>query len=157
MDQNDSYQFRAELDYNNQETDASATVSSSPYNETNEFKANSLYEQSTSAANATPQENPYFPEPTAAFEQETGMAASALSGPSHAEEVGRGIPTTIVVGSKKKETAEYLQNLFMKHKVLSLIQRQGLMFKQSVYTNISASFSMLLVFSIFTLALRMAL
>ena len=38
---------------------------------------------------------------------------SVLSGPSHAEEVGRGIPTTIVVGAKKKETAEYLQNLFM--------------------------------------------
>ncbi len=38
---------------------------------------------------------------------------SVLSGPSHAEEVGRGIPTTIVVGSKKKESAEYLQNLFM--------------------------------------------
>ena len=35
------------------------------------------------------------------------------SGPSHAEEVGRGIPTTIVVGAHKKETAEYLQNLFM--------------------------------------------
>ena len=38
---------------------------------------------------------------------------AVLSGPSHAEEVGRGIPTTIVVGSKRKETAEYLQNLFM--------------------------------------------
>ncbi|MCR5595917.1 MAG: NAD(P)H-dependent glycerol-3-phosphate dehydrogenase [Lachnospiraceae bacterium] len=38
---------------------------------------------------------------------------SVLSGPSHAEEVGRGIPTTIVVGSKTKETAEYLQNIFM--------------------------------------------
>ena len=74
MDQNDSYQFRAELDYNNQETDASATVSSSPYNETNECKANSLYEQSAPAADATPQENPYFPEPTAAFEQDTGPA-----------------------------------------------------------------------------------
>lgn len=36
-----------------------------------------------------------------------------LSGPSHAEEVGRGIPTTVVVGAKKKETAEYLQNIFM--------------------------------------------
>ena len=36
-----------------------------------------------------------------------------LSGPSHAEEVGRGIPTTIVVGSKSKETAEYLQSIFM--------------------------------------------
>lgn len=38
---------------------------------------------------------------------------AVLSGPSHAEEVGKGIPTTIVVGARKKETAEYLQNLFM--------------------------------------------
>lgn len=38
---------------------------------------------------------------------------SVLSGPSHAEEVGRGIPTTIVVGSRSRETAEYLQNIFM--------------------------------------------
>lgn len=38
---------------------------------------------------------------------------AVLSGPSHAEEVGRGIPTTIVVGAAKKETAEYLQNIFM--------------------------------------------
>ena len=38
---------------------------------------------------------------------------AVLSGPSHAEEVGRGIPTTVVVGAKKKETAEYLQNIFM--------------------------------------------
>ena len=38
---------------------------------------------------------------------------AVLSGPSHAEEVGRGIPTTIVVGAKDKETAEYLQNIFM--------------------------------------------
>lgn len=38
---------------------------------------------------------------------------SVLSGPSHAEEVGKGIPTTIVVGSKTKATAEYLQNVFM--------------------------------------------
>lgn len=48
------------------------------------------------------------------IEQEIPKAdVSVLSGPSHAEEVGRGLPTTIVVGSKKKETAEYLQNLFM--------------------------------------------
>lgn len=48
------------------------------------------------------------------IEQEIPKAdVSVLSGPSHAEEVGRGIPTTIVVGSRKKETAEYLQNLFM--------------------------------------------
>ena len=36
-----------------------------------------------------------------------------LSGPSHAEEVGAGLPTTIVVGSKKEETAKYLQGIFM--------------------------------------------
>lgn len=38
---------------------------------------------------------------------------AVLSGPSHAEEVSRGIPTTCVVGADKKETAEYIQNLFM--------------------------------------------
>lgn len=48
------------------------------------------------------------------IEQEVPQAnVAVLSGPSHAEEVGRGIPTTIVVGAKQKETAEYLQNLFM--------------------------------------------
>ena len=48
------------------------------------------------------------------IEEEIPQAKVAvLSGPSHAEEVGRGIPTTIVVGSAKKETAEYLQNIFM--------------------------------------------
>lgn len=47
-------------------------------------------------------------------EEEVPQAeAAVLSGPSHAEEVSRGIPTTIVVGAGKKETAEYLQNLFM--------------------------------------------
>ncbi len=38
---------------------------------------------------------------------------AVLSGPSHAEEVGRGIPTTIVVGAKTQKTAEYIQNVFM--------------------------------------------
>lgn len=48
------------------------------------------------------------------IEQEVPQAVVAvLSGPSHAEEVGRGIPTTIVVGAQKKETAEYIQNIFM--------------------------------------------
>ncbi len=48
------------------------------------------------------------------IEEEIPQAEVAvLSGPSHAEEVGRGIPTTIVVGAKEKKTAEYLQNLFM--------------------------------------------
>ena len=38
---------------------------------------------------------------------------SVLSGPSHAEEVSRGIPTTVVVASAKTETAEFLQDVFM--------------------------------------------
>ena len=48
------------------------------------------------------------------IEQEIPQAnVAVLSGPSHAEEVGKGIPTTIVVGSKDKKTAEYLQTVFM--------------------------------------------
>ena len=37
---------------------------------------------------------------------------AVLSGPSHAEEVGRGLPTTVVVGAKTEKTAEYLQQMF---------------------------------------------
>ncbi len=37
---------------------------------------------------------------------------AVLSGPSHAEEVGRGLPTICVVGAKTKDTAEYLQEAF---------------------------------------------
>ncbi len=48
------------------------------------------------------------------IEEEVPQAeVTVLSGPSHAEEVGRGIPTTIVVGAKNKKTAEYIQNIFM--------------------------------------------
>ncbi len=48
------------------------------------------------------------------IEEEVPQAdVAVLSGPSHAEEVGRGIPTTIVVGAKSKKTAEYIQSLFM--------------------------------------------
>lgn len=48
------------------------------------------------------------------IEEEIPQAdVAVLSGPSHAEEVGRGIPTTIVVGAHTKETAEYIQNIFM--------------------------------------------
>lgn len=48
------------------------------------------------------------------IEEEIPQATvTVLSGPSHAEEVGKGIPTTIVVGARKKEVAEYVQNLFM--------------------------------------------
>lgn len=51
---------------------------------------------------------------TAVIEDEIPCAnVTVLSGPSHAEEVGRGLPTTCVVGAKDRETAEYLQNIFM--------------------------------------------
>ena len=38
---------------------------------------------------------------------------AVLSGPSHAEEVGRGIPTTCVVSAHNKELTLYLQNIFI--------------------------------------------
>ena len=48
------------------------------------------------------------------IEQEIPNAdVSVLSGPSHAEEVGRGLPTTCVISSHSRETAEFLQKLFM--------------------------------------------
>lgn len=48
------------------------------------------------------------------IEEEIPQAKVAvMCGPSHAEEVGRGIPTTIVVGAREKNTAELLQNAFM--------------------------------------------
>ena len=48
------------------------------------------------------------------IEEEIEAAQVAvLSGPSHAEEVGRGLPTTVVVAAKKRATAEYLQKIFM--------------------------------------------
>lgn len=37
---------------------------------------------------------------------------AVLSGPSHAEEVGKCLPTTCVVGAKTKETALFIQNVF---------------------------------------------
>lgn len=50
------------------------------------------------------------------IEQEIPQAnAAVLSGPSHAEEVGRGIPTTVVAGAKDRKTAEMIQNIFMNH------------------------------------------
>ncbi|MGP1348866.1 MAG: NAD(P)H-dependent glycerol-3-phosphate dehydrogenase [Stomatobaculum sp.] len=38
---------------------------------------------------------------------------ACLSGPSHAEEVVRGLPTTCVAGAEERETAEEVQALFM--------------------------------------------
>lgn len=48
------------------------------------------------------------------IEEEIPQAQVAvLSGPSHAEEVGKGVPTTIVAGAKIKKAAEKIQNIFM--------------------------------------------
>ena len=48
------------------------------------------------------------------IEEELPMAdVAVLSGPSHAEEVGRRIPTTCVTGAKSKRATEYIQTIFM--------------------------------------------
>lgn len=48
------------------------------------------------------------------IEEEIPQAKVAvMCGPTHAEEVGRGIPTSIVVGAKEQKVAETLQDLFM--------------------------------------------
>ncbi len=38
---------------------------------------------------------------------------AVLSGPTHAEEVSAGLPTSCVAGSKKQRVAEYIQSVFM--------------------------------------------
>lgn len=51
------------------------------------------------------------------FADEMGEEAlnryALLSGPSHAEEVGRNVPTAVVAASREITTAEYVQDLFM--------------------------------------------
>lgn len=48
------------------------------------------------------------------IEDELPMAdVTVLSGPSHAEEVSKGVPTTVVVGAKTKNTAMFVQDVFM--------------------------------------------
>lgn len=48
------------------------------------------------------------------IEQEIPQAdVAVLSGPSHAEEVGCGVPTTIVAGAHTAKTAKYIQDIFM--------------------------------------------
>lgn len=47
-------------------------------------------------------------------EQEIPQAEVAvMCGPSHAEEVGIGLPTTVVAGAKKRAVAEKIQDIFM--------------------------------------------
>ena len=51
---------------------------------------------------------------SAVIGQELPMAdVAVLSGPSHAEEVSRGLPTTCVVGARSRQTAEWIQERFM--------------------------------------------
>ena len=38
---------------------------------------------------------------------------AVLCGPSHAEEVGQGLPTTVVAGAHSQKTAEFIQDIFM--------------------------------------------
>ena len=48
------------------------------------------------------------------IEDELPMAdVAVLSGPSHAEEVSKGIPSTCVTGAKTRQTAEFIQDTFM--------------------------------------------
>lgn len=42
---------------------------------------------------------------------------AVLCGPSHAEEVGIGLPTTLVAGAEKKEIAEFVQTVFMNERL----------------------------------------
>ena len=46
-------------------------------------------------------------------EEIPGVLVACLCGPSHAEEVSRRIPTAIVAGARKRETAEAVRDLFM--------------------------------------------
>lgn len=48
------------------------------------------------------------------LEDELPLAdVTVLSGPSHAEEVSKSMPTTVVVGAKSKKTAMFVQDVFM--------------------------------------------
>jgi glycerol-3-phosphate dehydrogenase (NAD(P)+) len=46
------------------------------------------------------------------FSFELDKSIVVLSGPSHAEEVSRGIPTTVVAACKHEDNAKFIQNLF---------------------------------------------
>lgn len=51
---------------------------------------------------------------SAQIKQEIPQAdVAVLSGPTHAEEVGRRLPTTCVIGAETKKTAVYLQQMFI--------------------------------------------
>jgi len=46
-------------------------------------------------------------------EEIPGLPVAVLSGPSHAEEVGKKLPTAVVVASQDIKMAEYVQSIFM--------------------------------------------
>ena len=51
--------------------------------------------------------------PSQILKDELGLeSVAALSGPSHAEEVSRQLPTTVVVASESQDAAQYFQDLF---------------------------------------------
>ena len=50
-----------------------------------------------------------------------------MSGPSHAEEVSRAIPTTCVVGASTKETAVMIQDIFMSENFLEDLHPEDLL------------------------------
>lgn len=52
-----------------------------------------------------------------AFEKLPNARYVVLSGPSHAEEVGRAMPTTLVSASDEQELAEYIQDVFMSERL----------------------------------------
>lgn len=59
-------------------------------------------------------ENGTFHTMTEIIQEEIPQCKTAvLSGPSHAEEVSRFIPTTVVAGALDKQTAMYVQDIFM--------------------------------------------
>ncbi len=50
---------------------------------------------------------------TQIISEETGKISAALSGPSHAEEVSRHIPTGCVAACERQDVAEWVQDVFM--------------------------------------------
>ena len=59
------------------------------------------------------EENTLMPISDVVEEEIPQADVAVMCGPSHAEEVGTGLPTTVVAGAKSQETAEKIQDVFM--------------------------------------------
>ncbi|SFG11314.1 glycerol-3-phosphate dehydrogenase (NAD(P)+) [Lachnospiraceae bacterium C7] len=59
------------------------------------------------------EENTLKPLAEIVAEEIPGVKAAVMCGPSHAEEVGIGLPTTVVAGAKERAVAEKIQDIFM--------------------------------------------